>query len=75
MLHLECLKYAISYREIEIVMMWRFHQQLQLSVEWYNITAVSVVFCQLVKLDKLSLSDCIDNVEENDVKRGNSQSL
>lgn len=34
-----------------------------------------VVFCQLVKLDKLSLSDCIDNMEENDVKCGNSQSL
>lgn len=58
-----------------MMMMWGFHQQLQLSVEWYNITAVSVVFCQLVKVDKLSLSDRVDDAEGNDVKRGNSESV
>lgn len=39
------------------------------------VPAVSVLFCQLVKLRKLSLSDCVDNAEGNDVKRGNSESL
>lgn len=55
------------------MMMWGFHQQLQLSVEWNNITAVSVDFCQPVELCKLSPADCSDNVQENDVKCGNSQ--
>ncbi|KAM3597692.1 uncharacterized protein V6R79_008104 [Siganus canaliculatus] len=36
---------------------------------------VSVVFRRLVQVDKLALSDCIDNVVENDVKCGNSERL
>lgn len=35
------------------MMMRGFHQQLQLSAERYDITAVSGVSCQLVKVDKL----------------------
>lgn len=45
------------------LMMRGFHQQLQLSVEWSDITAASVLFTQLLKLDKLSLLACADGVK------------
>lgn len=54
------------------LMMWGFHQQLQLSVEWSEVTAASVLFSQPLKLDKLPLLDCTDSAKRRgDVKCGN----